>query len=109
MLILLKTTCFGLWFSMMLLLILAYQAKSRYADLFSLHLEDPAQAERQIYDSLRHLSPGVQLNLEISEYQPACAELYFIASCISRKNPAISVQAPRNKENRCNADRAEIL
>jgi len=91
MLILLKTICFGLWFFMMIQLILAYQVKSRQSDLFSLHLEDPTQAEMQIYHSLRHLRPEVQLNLEISEYHPACSELYFIASCISRKNPSISI------------------
>lgn len=91
MLILLKSTCFGLWFLMMLLLILADQAKSRQSDLFSLHLEDPTQAERQINDSLRYLSPAVQLNLEISEYHPACSELYFIAACMNRKNPSILI------------------
>ncbi len=92
MLILLKTICFGLWFSMMILLILADQGKTRQSELFFLQLEDPTQAERQIYNSLHHLSPELQLNLEISEYHPACAELYFIAACMSRKNPSILVK-----------------
>lgn len=93
MIIMLKITCFGLWLLIMILLILADQIKSRQPVLFSLHLEDPARAEMQIYDSLRHLSSDLQLNLEISEYNPFCSELFFIAACICRKNPSISIQA----------------
>lgn len=93
MVILLKTTCFGLWLLMMILLILADQAKSKQPGLFSLPLEDPARAERQIYDSLLHISSDIQLNLEISEYNPSCAELYFIAACIRRKYPSILIKA----------------
>ena len=93
MLFLLKTACFGLWLVIMIMLIWADQAKSRQAVHFSLHLEDPARAEMQIYDSLHQLSSDIQLNLEISAYNPFCAELYLIAACICRKNPSILVKA----------------
>ncbi len=93
MLILLKTACFGIWLLMMILLILADQAKSSQAMLFSLHLADPSRAEMQIYDSLRHLSSDRQLNLQISASNPFCSEIYFIAACIYRKNPSIIIQA----------------
>lgn len=92
MLILLKTTCFGLWFFMMMLLIFADKAKSRQVDLFTLQLDDPNQAERQIYDSLRKLKAGAQLHLEIAACHPDCPELTRIASRINRKNPAILFQ-----------------
>lgn len=93
MFILLKMISLGIWFSMMMILIFATRAKSKPANFFSLKLDDPNQAERQIYYSLhKQQSAKAQLYLEIPASHPACWELTFIADCLSRKNPAILFQ-----------------
>ncbi len=93
MLIMLKTTCFGLWLIMMIMLMWADQAKLRQAAvLLNLLLDDPNRAEKQIYDSLQKLSPDTQLNLQIYNSNPYYPELYFIAACKCRKNPSILIR-----------------
>ncbi len=111
--ILLKTVCFSLWFTMMVLLSLAahggkdnkrrfgwaipisgknHTPKTSPCVPVSLLLDDPEKAELQIYSTLRQLISGEKLWLEISSYNPTRPELYFIASRISRKYPAVSIK-----------------
>lgn len=98
--LLLKTACFGLWFTMMLTLCLAKKFKpGDSCKLVFLHLDDPEKAEQQIYSMLKLLMAGEKLQLEISGHNPAWSEIYFIASRISQKYPAICIHVPGIMEN----------
>lgn len=97
--ILLKTACFGLWFTMILALTWAKRLKPDSFSLVSLYLDNPEKAEQQIYSTLGQLIAGERLSLEISEHNPARSELCFIASRISQKYPSVMVQVLDGMEN----------
>lgn len=93
MLILLKLTCFGLWLTMMMGLILA--AASDYAEEYMviLHLADPQRAEYEIRSALHRIMPRARLCLEISGLNPCRSELLFIASRLQRTNPSVVIHS----------------
>lgn len=96
--ILLKTACFSLWLAMMLVLGLA-KLKHEPSSTVSLYLDDPGEAELQIFKAMGRLSAGERLSLEISAHNPNRSELYFIASRITRKYPSIFVKVLGATEN----------
>lgn len=92
MLILLKISCFAIWFIIMLFMIQAGRLRpAQPGREIILSLTDAQEAEKKTRQALRSLHPYDRLVLQIPPFPEASPTLHFIVTRFCRYNPSILI------------------